>query len=100
MMMFARIEDFRFKPRWLAWIANRALVGKYYSEERHPISRLMHRLYEGPCRFVVRHAKATLAVSALLVAYLGVLLVPLFVAIGFHFLRLSARVRGSTSSVP
>ncbi len=51
-MLFARMEPFRFRPRFLAWAATQALVGKYYSEERHPISRLLHRLYEGPCRFV------------------------------------------------
>jgi Cu(I)/Ag(I) efflux system membrane protein CusA/SilA len=43
------------------------LVGKYYSEERHPISRCLHRLYERPCRFVVRHAKATVVASLLVV---------------------------------
>ena len=66
-MMFARIEPFTFRPKFLSAIATRALVGKYYSEEAHPISRLLHRLYEKPCRFVVRHAKATVAVSILLV---------------------------------
>src|SRR5512136_244974 len=50
-MMFARIDEFRFKPRWLAWLANQAMVGKYYSEEAHPISSLLHRIYEPPARF-------------------------------------------------
>ena len=57
-MLFARIEPFTFRPRRLASaIATRVLVGKYYSEEAHPISRLLHHLYERPCRFVVRHAE-------------------------------------------
>jgi Cu(I)/Ag(I) efflux system membrane protein CusA/SilA len=67
-MLFARIEPFRFRPRPLAWLATRVLVGKYYAEDRHPVSRLLHRLYERPCRFVLRHARATVAVSALIVA--------------------------------
>ena len=46
-MMFARIDEFTFRPRWLAWIANRALVG-YYSEEAHPISKALHNIYEPP----------------------------------------------------
>ena len=54
-MMFARVEPFRLRPRWLSWIANQALVGRYYSEEKHPISRLLHRIYEPACRFVLRH---------------------------------------------
>src|SRR5512138_1146884 len=66
-MMFARIEPYAFRPRWLAWLLTRAAVGRYQSEERHPVSRLLHGLYEGPCRFVVKHAKATIAVSVLLV---------------------------------
>src|SRR5512146_311565 len=66
-MMFARIDEFRFRPRWASWIANRALVGKYYSEERHPISRLLHRIYEPPCRLVLRHPRATILASVLLV---------------------------------
>ena len=35
-MLFARMEFFTFRPRWLAWITNQVLVGKYYKEERHP----------------------------------------------------------------
>src|SRR6266536_2707287 len=62
-MMFARIDDFTFKPRWLASLANRALVGKYHSEEAHPISKVLHRIYEPPCRFVLRHPRATIAAS-------------------------------------
>ena len=67
-MLFARIEPFRFRPRPLAWLATRVLVGKYYAEDRHPVSRLLHRLYERPCRFVLRHAKLTIVASALVVA--------------------------------
>ena len=67
-MLFARVEPFQFKPKWLAWSATQFAVGKYYSEEKHPISVFLHRIYEPPCRFVVKHAKATIAVAALLVA--------------------------------
>ena len=81
-MLFARIEPFRFRPRPIAWIATQALVGKYYSEERHPISRLLHRLYEPPCRFVLRHAKATIAASVALVA----LTVPVYLKLGSEFM--------------
>jgi Cu(I)/Ag(I) efflux system membrane protein CusA/SilA len=81
-MMFARIEPFRFRPKPLAWLATHALVGKYYSEEGHPISRLLHRVYEGPCRFVLRHAKATIAVSVALVA----LTVPAYLKLGSEFM--------------
>ena len=81
-MLFARIEPFRFRPRPLAWVATQLFVGKYYSEERHPISRLMHRLYERPCRFVIRHARATIVTSLVLVAAT----IPIYLALGSEFM--------------
>jgi Cu(I)/Ag(I) efflux system membrane protein CusA/SilA len=81
-MLFARIEPFHFKPKPLAWLATQALVGKYYSEERHPISRLLHRIYEPPCRFVLRHAKATVLVSLLVVAAT----IPAYLGLGSEFM--------------
>ena len=67
-MMFARMDDFRFRPRWLAKIASGVAVGKYYPEERHPVSKLIHRLYEPPCRAVLRHPKTTIALALLAMA--------------------------------
>ncbi len=67
-MMFARIDPFTFRPRWLARAADAVLIGKYHSEARHPISAFLHRLYEPPCRLVLRHPRATIGVSLLLVA--------------------------------
>lgn len=81
-MLFARIEPFKFRPRFLSWIATQLVVGKYYSEDRHPISRLLHRLYEGPCRFVVRHAKATIVVAVLIV----VSTIPVYLRLGSEFM--------------
>ena len=81
-MLFARSEPFTFKPKWLAWIATQLLVGRYYSEERHPISRLLHRIYEKPCRFVVRHARATIVASLLLV----ISTVPIYLSLGSEFM--------------
>jgi Cu(I)/Ag(I) efflux system membrane protein CusA/SilA len=81
-MLFARIEPFRFKPRALAWLATQAFVGTYYSEERHPISRVLHGIYEGPCRFVLRHPRAVIAASVLLVAAT----VPVYLRLGSEFM--------------
>jgi copper/silver efflux system protein len=81
-MLFARAEPFTFRPRPLAWLASSVLVGKYYSEEAHPISRLLHRIYEGPCRFAVRHAKATVVLSLLAI----VATVPVYLKLGSEFM--------------
>jgi copper/silver efflux system protein len=81
-MMFARVDDFRFRPRWLARVANGALVGKYHSEEKHPISKLLHRIYEPPCRFVLRHPRVTIAASLLVVLSS----VPVYLSLGREFM--------------
>jgi Cu(I)/Ag(I) efflux system membrane protein CusA/SilA len=81
-MLFARIDPYTFKPRFVARLASWLLVGTYHSEETHPISRLLHQLYEGPCRFVLRHAKATIAVALLIV----VSTVPIFLKLGSEFM--------------
>ena len=60
-MLFARIEPFTFRPRFLAKLATTALVGTYHPEERHPISRTIFRVYDPACRFVLRHPKAVIA---------------------------------------
>ena len=56
--------------------------GKYYTEDRHPISRLLHRIYEPPCRWVLKHAKATIAISAGLV----LLTIPAYLKLGSEFM--------------
>jgi Cu(I)/Ag(I) efflux system membrane protein CusA/SilA len=81
-MMFARIDDFTFRPRFLARAANALLVGRYHAEERHPISRLLHRIYEPPCRFVLRHPKATIGAAIALV----LTTVPVYLRLGSEFM--------------
>jgi len=81
-MLFVRVDPFRFRPRPLAWLASTLLVGKYYSEERHPISRLLHRIYEGPCRFVLRHAWLTVVASLLVIG----LTIPVYLKLGSEFM--------------
>ncbi len=81
-MMFARIDDFTFRPRFLAKAANALLVGTYHSEEAHPISRLLHRVYEGPCRFVLRHPRATIGAALALV----LTTVPIYLRLGSEFM--------------
>ena len=81
-MMFARVDPYRFRPRWLAWLATAIVVGRYRSEDRHPISRLLHWMYERPCRFVVRHAWLTIALAVALVATT----VPVYQRLGSEFM--------------
>ncbi|HEY1418919.1 MAG TPA: CusA/CzcA family heavy metal efflux RND transporter, partial [Myxococcaceae bacterium] len=81
-MLFARVEPFGFRPRVLSRLFSGLAVGTYHPEEQHPVTRLLHRLYEGPCRFVVRHARATVLASVVLVA----LTVPVYLRLGSEFM--------------
>jgi Cu(I)/Ag(I) efflux system membrane protein CusA/SilA len=81
-MMFARIDDFTFRPRWLAGLATSVFVGKYYSEDRHPISRALHRLYEGPCRLILKHPRLTIALALATIA--GT--IPVYLGLGSEFM--------------
>jgi Cu(I)/Ag(I) efflux system membrane protein CusA/SilA len=81
-MLFARMEFFTFRPHWLAWITNRVLVGKYYKEARHPISRLLFKIYEPPARLALEHPKTTISLAVLLVATT----VPVYLRLGSEFM--------------
>ncbi|MFN7943129.1 MAG: CusA/CzcA family heavy metal efflux RND transporter [Thermoanaerobaculia bacterium] len=81
-MMFARIDPFHFRPRWLARLATGAFVGTYHAEERHPISRSIFRVYEPACRFVLRHPKKVIGAALLLVA----ISVPAYFTLGSEFM--------------
>jgi len=67
-MLFARIEPFTFRPRWLASLATGMFVGTYYPEEKHPVSAFLLRLYEPVCRFTLRFPKTVIAAAFTLVA--------------------------------
>ena len=81
-MLFARIEPFTFRPRLLAKLATGMFVGRYYPEEQHPVSRLLFKLYDRPCRFVLRHPWATIVTAVLIVASA----VPVYLKLGREFM--------------
>ncbi|MGD0309086.1 MAG: CusA/CzcA family heavy metal efflux RND transporter [Acidobacteriota bacterium] len=81
-MLFARMEFFKFRPRWLAWLTSQAAVGKYYKEERHPISRLFFKIYEPPARLVLEYPKTTIMVAVFMVAST----LPVYLRLGSEFM--------------
>jgi Cu(I)/Ag(I) efflux system membrane protein CusA/SilA len=81
-MLFTRLDPFTFRPRWLSSLATRLLVGRYHSEERHPISRAVIRVYDPACRFVLRHPKAVIASALAIVA----LSLPIYWKLGREFM--------------
>lgn len=81
-MLFARPDEFHGPNKWLNKIGNIALVGKYYSEHKHPISRRLFAIYEPVLHWVLMRKKAVLAGA--LVAVLSI--IPGFMMLGSEFM--------------
>lgn len=81
-MMFARSDKFNGPYPWLNKIGDATLVGTYYSEHKHPISRRLFSWYEPAVHWVLEHKKTTLSL-----AFVGVLsIVPGFAMLGSEFM--------------
>ncbi|MDR1728646.1 MAG: efflux RND transporter permease subunit [Acidobacteriota bacterium] len=84
-MLFARMAPFRFRFRPLKpleWLANQALVGRYYKEENHPISKILFRIYEPPARWVLRWPKTTVAIAVAVI----LTTIPVYRKLGSEFM--------------
>jgi copper/silver efflux system protein len=81
-LLFSHIEDFRFRPRWLAKIVNAILVGKIHSEEDHPISRPMMKLYHPVVEFVLNYKWLTIGLAIIAMVFT----VPVYFKLGAEFM--------------
>jgi len=81
-MLFTRMEPIKLKRRWMSKLATTLAVGTYYPEEQHPISKILFRIYEPACRFVLKHRVATIIVAILLV----LTTVPIYLRLGSEFM--------------
>lgn len=81
-MLFTRMDYFNFKPAWLCKIVNTATVGTYYPEEKHPISRMLFKIYEPAVHWVLRHKGKTIGGALLLMA----VTVPVYLRLGSEFM--------------
>jgi len=81
-LLFFRKESFRVHPRWLGRLVNGVLVGKIHSEDKHPISRLLMRLYEPVVGWSLRWKWLVIAGAAGLVA----VTIPIYQKLGSEFM--------------
>ncbi len=81
-MLFTRMDYKHFKPRWLSNITNVITVGKYYPEEKHPVSKILFRIYEPACEFVLKHKKATIIGAGILMLST----IPIYLMLGSEFM--------------
>ncbi|MGC9999273.1 MAG: efflux RND transporter permease subunit [Bryobacteraceae bacterium] len=81
-LLFTHMDNFRFRPFWLARVANAVLVGKIHSEENHPISRVLMRLYDPVCRWSLRWKYFVIAGAIAIV----VITIPIYEKLGSEFM--------------
>lgn len=81
-MLFARADHFHGPSKFLNSIGNTVLVGKYYSEHKHPISRRLFSIYEPVLHWVLEKKKLVLGLAA--VAVLSI--IPGFALLGSEFM--------------
>ncbi len=81
-MLFSRVDPFKFRSRRLSGAMNAVFVGTYYPEEKHPVSKILFRIYEGPCRWVLAHPLKTIGTAFLMVA----VSIPVYFKLGSEFM--------------
>jgi Cu(I)/Ag(I) efflux system membrane protein CusA/SilA len=81
-LLFTHMENFNFRPRFLARAVNAVLVGTIHSEEKHPISRVLMRLYEPVVAWSLRWKWLVIGGAVTLVA----LTVPVYQKLGSEFM--------------
>jgi len=81
-ILFSRIDELHFRPLWLARIVNAVYVGKIHSEEEHPISRPMMKVYQPVVEFVLNHRWLTIAMALLAM----IVTIPVYFKLGSEFM--------------
>ena len=81
-VLFTRLRRFEFRPAWLCRIANAVIVGRIRSEDSHPISRFLMRMYEPVVRWSLRWKWSVIGGAVALV----VITVPVFRQLGSEFM--------------
>lgn len=81
-LLFMRTHEFAFRPRWVSRLANAVLVGKIHSEEKHPISRPLMRLYHPIVRVALK-LRWFVVIAAIAVVLLTI---PVYQRLGSEFM--------------
>ncbi|HET7437293.1 MAG TPA: CusA/CzcA family heavy metal efflux RND transporter [Thermoanaerobaculia bacterium] len=81
-LLFIRMKKFEFRPKLLASIANAVVVGRMYPEEKHPISKILFKIYGPPARWVLKYPKSVIAIALCIVA----ITIPAYKKLGHEFM--------------
>jgi len=81
-LLFFRLDKFKFRPKFLASILNTVIVGKIQDEEKHPISKVLHKVYHPAIEFVLKHPFMVILTAILIVLST----IPVFKKLGSEFM--------------
>lgn len=81
-VLLMKIRPAEFQPAWLANAYNSVLVGRIRSEEEHPISRLLIRIYQPLVSGVLRFKWSVIGAAVVLMA----VTIPIYFRLGSEFM--------------
>jgi len=81
-LFLTHMKNFNFRPTWLCRATNAVVVGTIHSEERHPISRVLIRLYEPVAIWTLRWKWTVIAAAFALV----IVTIPVYLKLGSEFM--------------
>jgi len=81
-VVLTRVTRFAFRPAWLSRVTNALLVGRIHEEERHPVSRLLIRLYAPVVRGSLERRWAVICAAFALI----LITIPVYRRLGSEFM--------------
>jgi copper/silver efflux system protein len=81
-MLFTHMKAFQFRPHFLRNIINTVVVGSILPEEKHPVSRMLIRLYEPIASLALRWNWAVIGVALGLI----IITIPVYLRLGSEFM--------------
>jgi Cu(I)/Ag(I) efflux system membrane protein CusA/SilA len=81
-LLLTRAKGYSFRPAWLCRIANAIVVGKIRPEDKHPVSRILMRIYTPVVRFALQWKWAVIGAAAAIV----LVTIPVFNRLGSEFM--------------
>ncbi len=81
-LFFIRLKDFAFSPAWLCRATNAVFVGRIQPEEKHPVSRVLMKIYNPVATWSLRWRWLVIAGSVALMAAT----VPVYFKLGSEFM--------------
>jgi Cu(I)/Ag(I) efflux system membrane protein CusA/SilA len=81
-LLMTNLRNFSFRPRWLSGVINNVFVGTIHSEEKHPVSRRLIKIYEPVAAWSLRQKWLVIGISLILI----IVTIPAFRNLGSEFM--------------